>query len=168
MLDFARQRNFRFKTADQEWIQEWFSPAAAKRAHKRHLTPRATIPGWMVLNDQLYNARPWWHPKLKSYDPADEPRIWHWHGYKPVDVQCWLRAIRTGSWPERSWHDTEANCTRGRCRYTPILGSGCRHFSILKPRPCFLRSYTHLLAQHRRLLHIADLANPLTAPSKQI
>ena len=75
MLAFARDRHFRFKTADQQWIQEWFLPR--RRAAKQ----RARVPGWAVLDDQLYNARPWWHPKLKTYTEKMEPRLWHWHGY---------------------------------------------------------------------------------------
>lgn len=152
MLEYARERQFRFKTADQQWIQEWFLP------RRRSAKNRAEVAGWDVLEDQLYNARPWWHPKLKVYTPDVEPRLWHWHGYKPADVECWLNAIRSGAWPERAWRDTEPNCNRGRCRFTPIVGSGCRVMSVLKPRPCYLRTYTHLLAQHQKLLYVADLA----------
>ena len=30
---------------------------------------------------------------------------WHWHGYKPEDVQCWIDAMRDDTWPKRSWRE---------------------------------------------------------------
>ena len=84
-----------------------------------------------------------------------EPKLWHWHGYKPSDVDCWLNAIDSGAWPERSWRALP-NCKRGRCKWKPIVGSGCRYFGRITMKPCYLRTYVYMLAQHRKLLELAD------------
>jgi len=85
-----------------------------------------------------------------------EPRVWHWHGYKPHDVACWLRAMESGAWPARGWRDTKSPCRRGRCRWKPIHGSGCRYFGRIEMGRCYLRTYTYLLTQHLRMLAIAE------------
>ena len=36
------------------------------------------------------------------------------------------------------------------------MGSGCRYFGRIAMTPCYLRTYTYLLTQHRRLLTLAD------------
>ena len=70
-------------------------------------TPRA-LPT-QALDDAEYNARAFAHPAPpKAGHPragraVARPRIWHWHGYKPQDVACWLEAMRRGSWPARGW-----------------------------------------------------------------
>lgn len=79
----------------------------------------------------------------------------HWHGYKPSDVDCWLNAIESGAWPVRSWRALP-NCKRGRCKWKPIVGSGCRYFGRITMKPCYLRTYVYMLAQHRKLLELAD------------
>jgi hypothetical protein len=83
------------------------------------------------------------------------PKIWHWHGYKPADVECWLASIRGGTWPAQAWR-SRAGCARGSCRFTPIKGSGCRLFARIEPKPCYLRTYTYLLEQHRSLLRASE------------
>lgn len=128
-----------------------------------------------MLDDRIYNARGWKHAGLDrvgegrggrgeggadrrgAADEMIEPvtSIWHWHGYKPDDVQCWLDAMRSGKWPQRAWRDLEGCDGRGRCRYRPVKDSGCRWFSRLELAPCYLRTYVHLLLQHQRFLWLA-------------
>ena len=119
-----------------------------------------------MLDDAEYNARAFAHPAppragAKAGHPRAGravvwPRIWHWHGYKPQDVACWLEAMRRGSWPARGWRDTKVPCRRGRCRWKPVLASGCRYFGRIDMRPCYLRTYVHLLVQHHRAIAIAE------------
>ena len=49
----------------------------------------------------------------------------------------------------------------------PIHNSGCRYFgrltAVLGMTPCYLRTYTHLLQQHRYLLRLADALMELPA-----
>ena len=87
------------------------------------------------------------------------PRLWHWHGFKPHDVECWHRAISSGRWPLRAWRNTVPRCTgktRPRCLFMPVHNSGCRYFgrltAALGMTPCYLRTYTYLLQQHRRFV----------------
>ena len=163
MLRYATKRSFRFLTLDQTWLAEWFAAAADLAAKGK--PPRAATPGWRPLDDDVYNARAFHHPTRRkrrgsAADAADaavaEPRVWHWHGYKPHDVACWLRAMQSGVWPARGWRDTKVPCRRGRCRWKPIHGSGCRYFGRIEMSPCYLRTYTYLLTQHLRMLSIAD------------
>ena len=165
MLAYAIKRRFKFTVADQSWMSLWFGK-------KR----------WQVLDDEMFNARPFIHPLRKrlvgddgallSADlapPVTQPRLWHWHGYKSGDVQCWLDAMANGSWPERAWRKPE--CVgrlrgRGACSYKPIRGSGCRYLGRISPGPCYLRTYTYLLRQSERLLALAQRATaPVTSLS---
>lgn len=165
MLQYAVEKKFNFLVADQSWLQEWFDPALGKGR-------RARLMGWTRLDESVFNARPFahpWrgHPKRPVPLPWTQPRLWHWHGYKPADVQCWLDAMAKGTWPLRGWRDTPG-CELGRkaraagakeggaCLYQPIKGSGCRHLGRIRHTKCYLRTYTYLLSQHRRLLQMAN------------
>ena len=154
MLEYAERQKFRFKTLDQALIQEWFSTAPRFRGQ------RAKLPGWANLRDDLFNGRAFIHPRKRADQP---PRMWHWHGYKPEDVQCWIDAMRDGTWPKRSWREQGGDACyvttkagnrilRGACKMKPIIDSPCRYLGRIEPGHCFLRTYTYLLAQHRALL----------------
>ena len=156
MIAYGQARNFRFLSYDQTWVQEYF-----KRVGDGH--------GWEPLEDSEYNARGFMHPQRPQRRSADGelaptlPRLWHWHGFKPKDVECWHNAIHTGRWPIRAWRNTiPTGCTgktRPRCVFMPVHNSGCRYFgrltAVLGMTPCYLRTYTYLLQQHRRMLRIA-------------
>ena len=155
MLDYAETKGFDFLTSDQALIQQWFM-AHTPDWRKKVVKSRAADPGWDTLDDASYNARPYAHPQKPSAGGEHvEPKLWHWHGYKPSDVDCWLNAIESGAWPERSWRALP-NCKRGRCKWKPIVGSGCRYFGRITMKPCYLRTYVYMLAQHRKLLELAD------------
>jgi hypothetical protein len=156
MMAFGQQRRFRFLSYDQTWVHEYFLQAARNTGSSQ--------PAWGSLEDASYNARAFMHPIKPQRGRAPVlPRIWHWHGFKPRDVECWHRAIHTGSWPLRAWRNTVPGCTgktRPRCTFMPVHNSGCRYFgrltAVLAMTPCYLRTYTHLLEQHRRMVRIAD------------
>lgn len=154
MVEYGQRRNFRFLSYDQTWVQEYFSKAALRAGLSR---------GWAALDDAAYNARGYLHPVRPPArrDPV-VPKLWHWHGFKPHDVECWHRAIQSGAWPLRAWRNAVPGCTgktRPRCLFMPVHNSGCRYFgrltAVLAMTPCYLRTYTHLLMQHRRMLDIA-------------
>lgn len=138
----------------------------------RRKRKRANVTGWDRLDESIFNARPFvhpWrgHPRRRVPLPWHEPRIWHWHGYKPSDVACWMRSIAEGTWPLRAWRDTPG-CARGDsarlkgakegggCLFQPIRDSGCRHLGRIRLSKCYLRTYTYLFEQHRKLLRIAN------------
>ena len=169
MLQYAVRKKFKFLVADQSWLQEWFDPAAGKGR-------RAIQVGWDRLDEAMWNARPFvhpWrgHPRRRRPLPWPEPRIWHWHGYKPGDVQCWFNAMANGSWPARAWRDTPG-CIEGRwarskgakeagaCLYQPIRDSGCRVLGRIRHSKCYLRTYSYLYEQHMRILRLAYAAVP--------
>lgn len=152
IVAYGVKKKFKFLSYDQTWVQEYF----LKR-------PRDTSqPAWESIDDAMYNARGFMHPMRPRRGQLPLlPRIWHWHGFKPGDVDCWHRAIRTGRWPVRAWRDTSKPCNgkmRPRCNYMPILNSGCRYFgrltAVIAMTPCYMRTYTHLLEQHRLMLQL--------------
>ena len=160
MVQYAVRKAFSFLVADQSWLQEWFDPRGKRR------TSRARRLGWDHLDESVFNARPFvhpWrgHPKRRKPLPWKEPHIWHWHGYKPRDVTCWLRAMSTGTWPLRAWREL-LGCAGGshQCLYQPIKDSGCRHLGRIGHSKCYLRTYTYLLMQHQNLLRLAAAAVP--------
>ena len=78
-----------------------------------------------------------------------------------------MRSIAEGTWPLRAWRDTPG-CARGDsarlkgakegggCLFQPIRDSGCRHLGRIRLSKCYLRTYTYLFEQHRKLLRIAN------------
>ena len=138
LVSFGIQKNFRFVSYDQTWIQQYFSKYK-----------------WIRLKDEEYNARAFLHPIKNQV----APRIWHFHGYKPQDVECWYDKIKNGKWPLRAWKDTIKECTKfskPKCKFLPILNSGCRHFgvisNIIRKNPCYLRTYLFLWEQYLKML----------------
>ena len=197
MLQYAVSKGFKFLVADQSLLQEWFDPALGKgrravltswhRLDESIFNARPFVHPW---RGHPLRRRPLpWHevrsrPKASSVGrpsqymreilPASnramlQPHIWHWHGYKPADVACWLRSIATGTWPLRAWRDTPG-CARGgsarragakeggQCMYQPIKESGCRYLGRIRHSRCYLRTYTYLYTQHKRLLRLAQNA----------
>ena len=155
MIAYGQRKGFKFLSYDQTWVHGYFKYAAAQ----------ASIPferAWTPLSDAIYNARGFMHPLRHGRREPVLPRLWHWHGFKPNDVECWHRAIASGDWPQRAWRNTVPGCTgktRPRCLFMPVHGSGCRYFgrltAVLGMSPCYLRTYTYLLQQHRRMLAVA-------------
>jgi hypothetical protein len=125
------------------------SRGAWQHALKSHPHERALDPS------QVYNARAFRHPLKRQIASGRAPRIWHWHGYKPQDVHCWLTAMGDGSWPARAWGDVRTPCNHPSCRWKPIFGSGCRFLGRIEPKPCYLRTYAWLLSQHQKMLRLA-------------
>ena len=142
-------------------VNQWRG-GATRRSHgkgralsaKLESSNRSSHTGWVVLNDRAFNARAWLHATRRPSFVLT--RIWHWHGYKPDDVRCWLEAIRVGRWPLRAWRSLDGCNGQGRCSYRPVKNSGCHWFGRIDLAPCYLRTYTHLLVQHRRLLWLSD------------
>ena len=133
----------------------------------------ARLGGFHLLESGVYNARAFLHPLSARF--PQRPSIWHWAGYKPQDVRCWLSTMRDGNWPERSWRNgappfsalpEETSCRTGSCRWKPVLGSGCRFYSALAPlmqqTPCYLRTYAYLLDEHTELQR---LVRAMTRPA---
>ncbi len=163
MVAYGVRKKFKFLSYDQTWVQEYFLRQ-----------PRASgQPAWESIDDATYNARAFMHPvRPRRGQLPLLPRIWHWHGFKPHDVECWHRSILKGRWPVRAWRDTVRPCNgkmRPRCNFMPILNSGCRYFgrltAVIAMTPCYLRTYTYLLEQHHQMLRIARTLLNRTDPA---
>jgi len=168
MVAYGQRKGFKFLSYDQTWVQGYF----------KHVAVQAGVSleqAWAQLPDMEYNARGYMHPVHHHRRAPVLPRLWHWHGFKPPDVECWHRAIASGAWPVRAWRNTVPGCTgktRPRCMFMPVHGSGCRYFgrltAVLGMTPCYLRTYTYLLQQHRRMLAVAKaLADADAAPTAE-
>ena len=110
LLAHARRRRFAFRVADQSWLNEYFRNGSRT---------------WVPLDDALYNARPFLHPRRYAVTqglPQGTPRIWHWHGYKPRDVHCWLRMMSMGVWP---WRAPSCAGKKKRARFVAELLALC-------------------------------------------
>ena len=122
MVAYGERKQFKFLSFDQTWVHAYFT--------------RYAQVGWKALDDAKYNARGFMHPmRPRARAAVKYPRLWHWHGFKPRDVECWLSSIDRGTWPMRAWRDTTSPCTantRPRCNFMPIANSGCRYFGRLK------------------------------------
>ena len=91
LIEYGVRKRFKFLSYDQTWVHGYFLKEAKT--------------GWETLSDAEYNARGYAHPKFSSH-PYVAPRVWHWHGFKPPDVECWHAAIGAGRWPVRGWRDS--------------------------------------------------------------
>ena len=151
MLQYAVRRNFKFHLLDQTLLRDWFETGRCTQCKSLPRLPRRRqrerSPALQHLDDAKYNARGFMHPlhpqQLGSDHAPVAPHIWHWHGYKPHDVACWMDAIEGGAWPSRAWQDL------------PVQGSGCRYFDAITMGSCYLRTYAFLLTQHQLLLRFA-------------
>ena len=162
MMAYAARQRWRFVLYDQTWIAKYFyaigwpqnitQPYGGWGATTGDVAKLGT---WRRLDDSLYNGRAFAHPRRPPADQPDAevrpPRIWHWHGYKPTDVRCWLqKMVEEGRWPQGGRHP---------------IPSGCKSFETIDARmgACYLRSYVWLLDQHDAMLRVTDLAHELSA-----
>ena len=158
MLEYGRQRRFRFKQPTQSWITEWFLPsykinAAFWEENVTHLT------GWHPLEDALWNARAFAHGKGAT---PHGPHIWHWHGFKAADVECWLARIGKDGVPCAPSSSAGDSCQRlspaqNISSLALIKGSSCPQFTILNRflGGCALRTYVYLLGEFLRFTSLA-------------
>ncbi|KAL1526043.1 hypothetical protein AB1Y20_020864 [Prymnesium parvum] len=151
MLEYAKRRHFKFHLMDQTLLRDWFETSRCQRCkslrRKHQKVRRRLSPVLDVLDDATYNARGFIHPIEPSARDSSRiihPHIWHWHGYKPHDVSCWMSAIQSGKWPAESWLDH------------PVRGTGCRYFDAISMGSCYLRTYVYLLVQHKELIRFAS------------
>ena len=181
MLRYAQERRFHFYQVDQSWFVEWFMPYFRHGATRTNWSAVPHRTGWGRLEDALWNARGFAHPPRNAssgaHEPTAEPRLWHWHGYKARDVQCWLRGVGEQGEACAKNHSGEA-FAHGACggridgrgigaatfiakRF--IAGAGC---AVRQPvhkawGGCAFRTYAYLLHEHMRLLWLADKILPM-------
>lgn len=165
MLRFARERSFHFWEVDQSWIVEWFTPFYAKLPKPRAAYWRSVkhLTGWQQLSDAKWNARGFHHPAKVDGSALVEPHLWHWHGYKARDVECWLHHLSGDGQP------CGKEAADGSCTPISLSNGSVRHLmhmrGCVRRQPivyawgtCAFRVYLYLLNEHRRLLLLADAA----------
>ena len=168
MLRYARERHFHFWEVDQSWIWEWFTPSYKSLVRLKYWRRLKHLTGWLQLSDAKWNARGFHHPAR-----GVEPHLWHWHGFKARDVECWLHHLSGDGQP----------CARetadGRCTPTAWSNSSIKHLmhmrGCVKRQPivytwgtCAFRVYLYLLNEHRRLLSLADAVLATSARSDSV
>lgn len=155
LLDFANVKKWSFMMWDQGLLESFYK----SKDHTNLSSANFLIKGnhaWDSFDDAVYNARGFM--KLNAGQLAPEgPVIWHWHGYKPYDVQCWLDNLDNGKLDLRRDHVNasvtieamlRASKTKGNCR-------GSLNARLALPE-CSLYLYLSLLAHYYHLLQIAD------------
>ena len=82
--------------------------------------------------------------------------VWHWHGWKPYDIECWVDLMTRGEWP--SGERLQEVAKAGDWGLKVAAEQGCRGKLAprLLPHKCFLKSYALLLSHHRRLIQMAE------------
>ena len=94
------------------------------------------------------------HPETKQTAPGESnsscphARIWHWHGIKPWDVDCWFRRIEQLRPPPPDPYSAGMSAGRplqGLEMRHALVRTGCRWTAQRTP-PCYLVAFAHLLA----------------------
>ena len=149
LLDWGNAKQWNFLMYDQGMLESFYRQRA--RAEELTLAKAPFRPvtesnwhAWESFDDLKFNARGFMRvpPKL--------PYLWHWHGFTPYDVACWLGVLEKGNWSfEEPVRDAIQRTKKKKF---------CR--GLLGPRmvvhECSLAMYLDLYAAHRRLLAIAD------------
>lgn len=147
LLDWGNEKAWNFMMYDQGMLESFYRQRTRIDDLRRQNRTAADefFKGWHAwdsFDDNKYNARGFM--KL----PPVQPFIWHWHGFKPYDVACWLGQLEGGGWDLDADVKT-ALATAGK--------HGCR--GLLNGRmgmhECSLATYLDLFAAHERLLGIA-------------
>jgi len=183
MLKYARERRFHFMQPTQSWITEWFLPHYRSRPEYWKTVPHLT--GWQPLQDGRWNARAFAHPH-KQNPPINtsttwvEPHLWHWHGYKARDIECWLQHINLDG--NVCGPSEETKTCRPTGKPTPnakrfVRSINCYMFEPLHKfwGACAYRTYLHLYRDFLRLIALADdivgadeAAHGTSAPTRQL
>ena len=167
MRRYAKERAFKFFLQDQQWMAEYFTPnpvrlSAGRAAFWRdwHFNVSKRV-GWLKLRDSRWNARAYAHP----HETEQFPAIWHWHGYKITDVECWLKYLTNSSFELEHYPSVHGRNNifrrfelRGKCKFIDVISH--KHTSSL----CWLRTYTWLRAMQLRMDELA--ATVLSPPAR--
>ena len=159
LLDWGNEKLWNFMMYDQGMLESFYrQKTRIDELVAQNRTPADKFfkgwHAWDSFDDNKYNARGFM--KL----PGVQPFVWHWHGFKPYDVQCWLGLLETSRW----------NLTTDIKTGLQNSGKmGCR--GLLNGRmgmhECSLATYLDLYAAHERLLVIADALQAQDAPPKE-
>jgi hypothetical protein len=146
LLAHGRSKRWRFFLFDQTLLNEFYEkdfewlddrlnarvsllPYCTGRAHLTHPETKQTAPG-------------------ESNSSCPHARIWHWHGIKPWDVDCWFRRIEQLRPPPPDPYSAGMSAGRplqGLEMRHALVRTGCRWTAQRTP-PCYLVAFAHLLA----------------------
>lgn len=136
LLKFANEKAWNFMMYDQGLLESFYKQNGTR--------------AWDSFDDALYNSRGFMKfASLATRPDAQTPYVWHWHGFKPYDVKCWLEVLIEGDWNLKG--DVRTQISRSKSH-------GCR--GLLNTRmsfpDCSLALYLELYANYLRLLLVAD------------
>ncbi|KAJ1461654.1 hypothetical protein M885DRAFT_506711 [Pelagophyceae sp. CCMP2097] len=154
LLDWGNSHAWNFVTWDQGLLESFYRQKARLAD-----APNGTVfvkgwHAWDSFDDGLYNARGFSKP------PGVSPYIWHWHGYKPYDVECWLGLLERGTWVHTNTvaQELKASAKKG-CR-------GLINGRMAWMHECSLSLYLTLYSHYERLLLMADAISAPEAPTQ--
>ena len=151
LIAFATKKQWNFLMYDQGLLEEFYRRNSTKGHHE-----------WDSFDDAIYNARGFMNFHDVQLHSDLRPIIWHWHGYKPYDVQCWLDGLISGRVELPGPSVSSEPLPHGGGGLNTMLRSsksaGCR--GSLNPRlalpECSLHLYLRLLSHYYHLLHLAE------------
>ena len=149
LLDWGNEKKWQFMMYDQGMLETFYRQKVRAEELRRDKAPFRDVSegnwhAWESFDDLKYNARGFMRV------PPEQPYLWHWHGFKPYDVQCWLSVLERDRWHfEESVRDAIQKTKKEKF---------CR--GLLGPRmvvhECSLAMYLDLYASHLKLLAVAD------------
>mmetsp|Transcript_6164 Transcript_6164/g.7886 ORF Transcript_6164/g.7886 Transcript_6164/m.7886 type:complete len:252 (-) Transcript_6164:241-996(-) len=163
MINFANSKAWNFMSYDQGLLEKFYRRPPNSIRQSNHETISNSVSNlnisieefktkgdrlWDSFDDNLYNARGFMKFN-KGQLHAHPPIVWHWHGFKPYDVQCWLEQLQNGNWHLKD--DIRSLIQHSKRR-------GCR--GLVNHRmsfpECSLHLYLLLYSSYQRLLVIAN------------
>jgi len=149
LLDWGNEKKWQFMMYDQGMLETFYRQKVRAEELRRDKAPFRDVSegnwhAWESFDDLKYNARGFMRV------PPEQPYLWHWHGFKPYDVACWLSVLERSKWHfEDSIRDAIQRTKKEKL---------CR--GLLGPRmvvhECSLAMYLDLYASHLQLLAVAD------------
>eukprot|EP00632_Arachnochrysis_sp_CCMP2950_P014300 CAMPEP_0185695000 /NCGR_PEP_ID=MMETSP1164-20130828/4256_1 /TAXON_ID=1104430 /ORGANISM="Chrysoreinhardia sp, Strain CCMP2950" /LENGTH=290 /DNA_ID=CAMNT_0028361859 /DNA_START=317 /DNA_END=1186 /DNA_ORIENTATION=+ len=96
LLDFANAKQWKFMMYDQGLLESFYRQRQRSLKNLTDYVSRGNH-AWDSFDDSLYNARGFMRFNDNQLH-VHPPIAWHWHGFKPYDVECWLSLMRRGAW----------------------------------------------------------------------
>ena len=97
LLDWGNEKKWQFMMYDQGMLETFYRQKVRAEELRRAKAPFRDVSegnwhAWESFDDLKYNARGFMRV------PPEQPYLWHWHGFKPYDVACWLSVLERDRW----------------------------------------------------------------------
>ena len=92
LLDWGNEKKWQFMMYDQGMLETFYRQKVRAEELRRDKAPFRDVSegnwhAWESFDELKFNARGFMRV------PPEQPYLWHWHGFKPYDVVCWLSVL---------------------------------------------------------------------------